>query len=144
MKTPLYGFALLLLYASVGSTFAGEQTGANFELPGRAPGMWRITTISPEIGMQSNEVCIQEGDSVIGARSLDCAPPSVSRVEDQVIVTIACGTGEQREIESLLFTGDFRTWYRAQSRTTSGARRSGYTIDAKFLRSTCTSADRQD
>lgn len=143
MNALLFGSVLLLLYAPVESAVAEELAKANFDLPKRAPGMWRITTISPEIGMQSNDVCIQEGDSVIGARSLGCAPPSVLRAKDQVIVTITCGVGEQREIESLLFTGDFRTWYRAQSRTTLGAQRSGYTINATFLRSTCTGADRQ-
>jgi hypothetical protein len=143
MKARLHGLIILLLTFSVGSAVAGNEPVANSDLPKRAPGMWRITTISPEIGMQSNEICIEDGDSVIGPRAHDCTPPSVSRAEDQVIVTIECGTGEQREIGSLLFTGDFRTWYRAQSRTTSGARRSGYTIDAKFLKPICTIPDRQ-
>lgn len=143
MRLPLSGFVFLLLLACAGAPLAQEMAstslalGRTTELPRRAPGVWLITTISPDIGMQRNEVCIGEDDSVIGPQSRDCAPPSVSRADDQVIVTIECGVGARREVESLLFTGDFRTWYRAQSRITSGASRSGYTIDAKFLKPGC-------
>lgn len=138
MKALLSGFLFPLLFVYPESAAGSDTSKLTSELPKRVPGIWRITTISPEIGMQSNEVCTQDSDSVIGPRGRDCAPPSVSRIDDQVIVTIECGAGEQREVESLLFTGDFQTWYRAQSRTTAGARRSGYTIDAKFLTPTCT------
>lgn len=87
--------------------------------------------------MQTNDVCIGEDDSIVGPRASGCAKPSVTRVQDQVIVTIECVAGDKREVESFLFTGDFQSWYRAQSRITSGARRSGFTIDAKFLRPNC-------
>jgi hypothetical protein len=140
MKALSSGFAYLFLAGLAFAQKAGPVSpapSANAELPKRAPGLWRITTISPEIGMQTNEVCIENGDSLIGPQARGCAPPAISRVEDQLIVTIECGSGEGRDVESLLFTGDFTTWYRAQSRTTSGARRSGYTIDAKFLKPNC-------
>lgn len=87
--------------------------------------------------MQTNDVCIGEDDSIVGPRASGCAKPSVTRAQDQVIVTIECVAGDKREVESFLFTGDFQSWYRAQSRITSGARRSGFTIDAKFLRPNC-------
>jgi hypothetical protein len=135
-STPLRAGFLLLLSWTAGAE-AQDATPTTVGVPRRRPGVWRITTISPEIGMQRADVCIEEGDSIIGPRARDCAPPSVSRVEDQVIITIECGAGERREVESLLFTGDFTGWYRAQSRTTSGARRSGVTIDARFLRPIC-------
>lgn len=106
------------------------------ELPRRAPGLWRITTVSPDVGMQTHEVCIAEGDSIIGPQPEDCAQPSVARTGDQVIVTIECGAGDKRSVESLLITGDFKSWYRAQSKISSSIIHSGFSIDAKFVR-TC-------
>jgi hypothetical protein len=109
------------------------------DLPRRKPGLWRLSTVSPDIGMRTNDVCIEAGDSIIGDDKGLCARPTVTRAGDQVIVTLECGAGDQREIKSLLFTGDFQSWYRAQSRTTVAARRSGFTIEAKFLGETCAS-----
>ncbi|GLI95609.1 DUF3617 domain-containing protein [Methylocystis echinoides] len=112
------------------------------ELPQRAPGSWRITTISPETGTQTNEVCIEKGDNILGAQSGDCSRPKVARAADQTIVTIECGAGDNREINSMLFTGDFQTWYRAQVKITrvgpdSQERHAGLTIDARFLAPGC-------
>jgi hypothetical protein len=123
----------------VGIVLARETAfaDASSELPKRAPGLWRITTISPEVGMQSHDVCIGEGDSIIGDQLADCAQPSVTRAGDQVIVTIECGVGDRRDIKSLLITGDFESWYRAQSKVTSGPRRSSFTIDARLLSMNC-------
>ena len=87
--------------------------------------------------MQTHDVCIAEGDSIVGAQAANCALPSVARAGDQVIVTIECGAGDRRSVESLLFTGDFKSWYRAQSKITSGAHRSGLTIDAQLLSVKC-------
>jgi len=120
---------------------AGERSPArasDFDLPKRRPGLWRISTISPEIGLQTNDVCIEKGDSIIGAQEESCAKPSVTQANDQIIVTFECGATESREITSLLFTGDFQNWYRAQSKTTAKAKRAGFTIDAKFLSERCT------
>jgi hypothetical protein len=111
---------------------------ADAELPKRRPGLWRISTISPEVGLQSNDVCIEEGDSIIGAHDESCTKPSVTHANDQIIVTFECGPKESREVKSLLFTGDFHSWYRAQSRATAKGSRSGFTIDAKFLSERCT------
>lgn len=139
LKSPLLSLSLLALVVSLpGSAEEAPPTGAaQAELPRRAPGLWRITTVSPEIGMQTNDVCITEGDSIIGPRARGCAQPSVSRSGDQVIVTLECVAGGRREVESFLFTGDFKSWYRAQSKMSSGAIRSGFTIDAKLLRMSC-------
>ncbi|WP_330085029.1 DUF3617 domain-containing protein [Methylocystis iwaonis] len=139
LKSPLLSPSLFALVMSL-SVSAGEAqpTGATqTELPTRAPGLWRITTVSPEIGMQTNDVCITAGDSIIGPRASGCARPSVSRAGDQVIVTVECVAAGRREVESFLFTGDFKSWYRAQSKMSSGAIRSGFTIDAKLLRKSC-------
>lgn len=121
------------------SASRGEQS---IELPQRSTGLWRITTISPDVGTQTNEVCIEKGDSIVGGQSGDCSGPSVTRIGDQMIVNVECGAGDKREITSMLFTGDFQTWYRAQVRITSVGpraqkRHSGLTIDARFLASAC-------
>lgn len=83
--------------------------------------------------MQSHDVCVAEGDSIIGPQAADCAQPLVARAGDQVIVTIECGAGDRRSVESLLFTGDFKSWYRAQSKISSSDMHSGFSIDGRFL-----------
>lgn len=107
------------------------------DLPKRTSGLWRIMTVSADVGMQTNEVCITDADSIIGPQGTDCAKPSIRNARDQVIVTIECGEPDRRSVESLLFTGDFKSWYRAQSKMTSGAVRGGFTIDAKFIKPDC-------
>lgn len=139
---------LALALSTIGGGAPAASGEASAELPHRTSGLWRITTISPEVGMQMNEVCIGEGDSIIGPQDSRCATPSVTRTMDQVVVTIECGAGDRREVTSLLFTGDFRSWYRAQSKITyvgplSDERRSGLTIDARFLGANC-NAGRSD
>ncbi len=126
-----------LLSLSLFALVMGLSVAAEEAPPTRAPGLWRITTVSPEIGMQTNDVCIAEGDSIIGPRASGCAQPAIKRAGDQVIVTVECVAGGRREVESFLFTGDFKSWYRAQSKMSSGATRFGFTIDAKFLRASC-------
>jgi hypothetical protein len=116
---------------------ASSATAADDEPPKRRPGLWRITTISPDIGMRINEVCIEAGDSIIGALDGNCAKPSVAHAKDQTIVSIECGSKDSREITSLLFTGDFQSWYRAQARMSAKGAHKGFTIDAKFLSERC-------
>lgn len=127
----------LVLALSLFARAAAPAIAAEDELPKRRPGLWRISTISPEVGLQTNDVCIEEGDSIIGAQDESCTKPSVTRANDQIIVTIECGPKDSREVVSLLFTGDFQNWYRAQSRMTAKGNRSGFTIDAKFLSERC-------
>lgn len=125
-------FSLSLIAGAASSAAAAED-----ELPKRRSGLWRISTISPEVGMQTNDVCIEENDSVIGAQDESCTKPSVTRATDQIIVTIECGPKDSRDVTSLLFTGDFRNWYRAQSRMTAKGARTGFTIEAKYLSERC-------
>ncbi|MBY6241643.1 DUF3617 family protein [Methylosinus sp. Sm6] len=132
--------ATLSLAASVGAQPA--QTSGS-DLPRRRPGSWRISTLSPEIGLQAHEVCIAAGDGLVGPVEENCAKPVVESANDQWIVTISCGRAGGREVTSLLFTGDFTSWYRAQAKTTftradgTAAPGSGFTIDAKFLGPDC-------
>ncbi|WP_400765846.1 DUF3617 domain-containing protein [Methylosinus sporium] len=114
------------------------------DLPQRRPGLWRIKTISPEVGLQSHDVCIEASDGLLGAPQDNCTKPMVESAQGgEVIVTFSCDLHGAREVTSLLFTGDFSSWYRAQSKTTltqkSGVtrERSGFTIDAKFLQPDC-------
>jgi hypothetical protein len=133
------GFALFIAQAFVGSGVARSETrAAGGELPKRAPGLWKITTISPKIGMHVGEACVEEGDSIIGTLEEGCRT-DVTRASDQVIVTITCEKDRGREVTSILFTGDFQNWYRGQSKTTEivqeggPSRHSGFTIEARRL-----------
>ncbi|WP_036285488.1 DUF3617 family protein [Methylocystis sp. ATCC 49242] len=139
MKSPSWIRVLIPVIALAGAALARDSAfaDASSELPKRERGLWRITTVSPEVGMHTHNVCIAEGDSIIGNQAADCSQPSVKRAGDQVIVTIECGVGDRRNVESLLFTGDFKSWYRAQSKISSGGKRSGFSIDAKFLGGDC-------
>ncbi len=141
-------FVALLVAAACAGWTAGhaETAGSNApiaDLPKRKPGLWRISTISPEIGMRTHEVCIEESDGIVGAPEENCAKPLVERASDQTIVTIACDRKDGREVTSILFTGDFQDWYRAQSKTSSTSAndgsvlRSGFTIEARRLRDDC-------
>lgn len=114
------------------------------ELPQRRPGLWRISTISPEVGLQTHEVCIDVGDGILGARGANCAKPNVESADGEFVVTFSCNLRDgAREVTSLLFSGDFTSWYRAQSKMTfteaNGKARpgTGFTIDAKFLSPEC-------
>lgn len=135
LRRPTFFDLVIALSLLVGARF--PAIAADDELPKRRPGLWRISTISPEVGLQTNDVCIEEDDSIIGARDESCAKPSVTHANDEIIVTFECGPKDSREVTSLLFTGDFQTRYRAQSRMTAKGARSGFTIDAKFLSERC-------
>lgn len=143
LKKALFAALLLSLTATAGHAEIAAPNPANADLPKRKSGLWRISTISPEIGMQTNEVCIEESDGIVGAPEENCAKPLVERVSDQTIVTIACARKDSHEVTSILFTGDFQDWYRGQSKTSStgangdAVRRSGFTIEARRLRSDC-------
>jgi hypothetical protein len=126
------------------SVIASARSSRADELPQRRPGLWRIKTISPDVGLQSHDVCIEAGDGILGAPQDNCTKPTVESAQGgEVIVTFSCDLHGAREVTSLLLTGDFSSWYRAQSKTTltqkSGAtrERSGFTIDAKFLQPEC-------
>lgn len=113
------------------------------ELPQRRPGVWRISTISPEVGLQTNDVCIETGDSLIGSFAENCAEPIIEAAGGQWIVTLSCGRAGGKDVTSLLFTGDFTSWYRAQAKSTftradgKALPGTGFTIDAKFLGPDC-------
>jgi hypothetical protein len=126
------GLGLALVAGAATATEAGDP-----ELPKRRPGLWRITTISPDAGRQTSEACISETDSIAGPVLAGCAAPTVLHAKDQTVVTIDCSHGPTHDVTSLLFTGDYRNWYRGQARITAGARRAGFTIDAKFLTERC-------
>ncbi|QGM46016.1 DUF3617 domain-containing protein [Methylocystis heyeri] len=124
--------------------FAEAEVASRGALPARRPGLWRISTVSAVGGLQVGETCVGLQDSIIGPQGSDCAKPEITRADDQIVVTVACGSGAERIASSLLFTGDFATWYRAQGKIATGDRtandadlRTGFTIDAMFLRPDC-------
>ena len=115
--------ALLLAAACAGSTAGHAETAASTspiaDLPKRKPGLWRISTTSPEFGMRTHEVCIRESDGIIGAPDENCAKPLVERASHQIIATITRDRKDGREVTGILFTGDFQDWCRAQSKMSS-------------------------
>jgi len=112
-------------------------------LPLRKSGLWRISTLSPAVGLQVGEACVGPNDSIIGDADTGCAKPGVTRAGEQIVVTVVCAADGRRVTSSLLLTGDFTTWYRAQGKITSAGEdpsadvHSGFTIDAKYLRPDC-------
>lgn len=116
-------------------------------LPIRRPGLWRISTLSPELGLHVGETCVGADDSIIGDADASCPKPKITRSGDQVVVTVVCDAEGRRLTSSLLFTGDFATWYRAQGKITrenpvQGAEaRTGFTIDATYLHADCGRSD---
>ena len=128
----------------VGSAAPSEEQDR--DLPTRRPGLWRISTLSITTGLQVIETCVQAGDSIIGDVRAGCAKPQVARAENEAIVTIICEADGQSDVTSLLLTGDYSSWYRAQGKITSRSQvssaeiHSGFTIDAKYLGSKCEAA----
>jgi hypothetical protein len=127
-----------------GDAFAQATVAPSEALPVRRPGLWRISTVSAAVGLHVGETCVGPQDSVIGPQGSDCSKPEITRAADQTVVTIACGSGSRRIVSSLSFNGDFVTWYRAQGKITEGDHagdgaelRTGFTIDAEFLRPDC-------
>ena len=103
---------------------ASLETQAD-DLPTRHEGLWRISTLSADAGLQVSEACVRAGDSIIGEIRQGCSKPQVTRHGDQTIVTIVCEEESQNNVTSLLFTGDYVAWYRAQGKITSRDRMSG-------------------
>jgi len=122
---------------------AKPSSDVSDSLPVRRAGLWRISTLSAATGLHVSETCLQPEDSIVGEKDPACGDPRVIREGDQVVVTITCEESGRRVVRSLLFTGDFTTWYRAQGKITSKGStpgsevHSGFAIDAKFLRSDC-------
>jgi hypothetical protein len=119
-------------------------------LPTRRAGLWRISTLSAAAGLHFAATCLRPGDSIVGEKDPACGDPRVDREGDQVVVTISCEESGQHVVRSLLFTGDFTTWYRAQGKITSrgptnGSEfHSGFTIDSSFVRSDCGELGRRE
>jgi len=91
--------------------------------------------------MQATNACIGSEDSLIGDFASGCEKPAISRHEDQTIVSISCSGRFGKATTSLLFTGDYTTWYKAQAKTTSKdagfEKRSGFTIEGKYAGTDC-------
>ncbi|SFK74137.1 hypothetical protein SAMN05444581_11754 [Methylocapsa palsarum] len=101
--------------------------------------------LSAAIGLNVSEACIGPDDRIIG-EDPSCAKPEVTKNGDRIVVTFICEAKEGRVTNSLLFTGDFTTWYRAQGKITmDGQERrsdlhSGFTVDATYIRPDCADA----
>ena len=137
----LFGQSCVL--SPIGLAHAEASVESSGSLPVRRSGLWRISTLSAAVGLQVSEACIGPKDSIIGDDTIGCLKPEITRAGEQTVVTVVCASDGRRVISSLLFTGDFTTWYRAQGKITSESAdrnaqaHSGFTIEAKFLQPDC-------
>lgn len=134
--------------ATVCSVVLAESAALAAEtMPVRQPGYWHIRTISESFGTREGDVCITASDPLLPDQpQAVCKPLRVERGGQEVIVTQECEEGGERRVTSILFTGDFQTWYRGQSRlSTRPANQQGipvtvgFTIDANRIGGTCPS-----
>jgi hypothetical protein len=121
---------------------AHAQTPNDTALPKRKPGLWKISTISSEFGMQTNTSCISADDSIIGPTPKHCPKPQIKSTQTDLIVTFDCPAINGREVTSMIFSGDYSSKYRSQSKITyfgnnSEMHMTGFTIEAQFIADNC-------
>ncbi len=91
--------------------------------------------------MQTTEACIEPQDNLLGNFASGCEKTRDLAYEDQIIASITCRGRFGTEITSLLLTGDYRSWYKAQAKSTTKdngfERHSGFTIEGKFIGENC-------
>lgn len=135
--------------AVVPSTHAHAETAPQTTtMPVRKAGLWHIRTIAESFGTREIDACISPEDAIVpGPEGFKCAPARVKSGGQETIVTLECTKGAEHQVTSVLFTGDFATWYRGQSKltiTTDGGGNIpdtvGFTIYAQYVREKCDAA----
>lgn len=121
---------------------ACSAQAATAEVPARKAGLWHIRTISDAFGTREIDACVTAADPLIPASpGATCQPARVASTASETIVTLECSVGEDRQVTSILFTGDFETWYRGQAKMTISKSAApqvatttlGFNIDANFI-----------
>jgi hypothetical protein len=136
--------SLVLIFALLAQNIHIEPSHASDSdtLPKRAIGLWRISTITPEVGMNTNQVCITDDDSIIGTQPIKCTKPDIKRSGEDILVTFECPAHEGKEVTSMFFSGNYNSKYRAQSKITyigknNEMHMTGFTIQAELLKNDC-------
>lgn len=109
------GFAIVCAYP----LFSAPCFADIAELPIRKAGAWEITTVAEHFGMKRFTTCITPTDPIVlGAGDKECLSPDVTKTGNDVIVNVMCKRANGTEFTSMLFAGDFSSWYRATSKMT--------------------------
>ncbi len=109
------------------------------QLPVRKPGAWEITTVAENFGMKRYTTCIGPNDSIIlGSGDKECVTPDVNRTGNDIIINVTCKRSSGTEFTSMLFAGDYTSWYRATSKLTftypdGHESHTGLSITAKYV-----------
>lgn len=108
-------------------------------LPVRKPGLWAITTVADNFGMQQFQTCINAGDAIVpGIGDEHCDTPEIKSANSEAIVNVTCHMKGGAQYTSSLLSGDFQKWYRATSKITfkfadGRESRDGVQITAKYV-----------
>lgn len=129
------GFGVALL--ATAAAHAATDT-----VPQRKPGYWEITTVAPVSGMTKIKVCVGEKDDIVRPDGSDCTEPTLTPLNEGVIIDVVCATEQGKQTISTAFTGDFETRYHAILKTTfdpplGAIRNMGVNIDGKYLGPDC-------
>jgi len=121
---------------------AALQAPAAEEIPKRKPGLWEITTVAPVTGMTTIKTCVGEDDDIVTPDSGDCTKPTVTPLNEGIIVNVVCTSKDGKQTISTTFTGDFQTRYHAILKTTfdppiGAISHMGVNIDGKYLGPDC-------
>lgn len=144
--------ALFPSLVAAGATAAEPAPKPSQELPQRKPGLWHFRTIAESFGTREIDSCIADGDALLPTPAgATCAPLKIRRGKQEIIITQECKiSADETQTTSILFTGDFQSWYRGQSKITvtkpnmpRPIETVGFTLDAKYLSETCPTEEKK-
>ncbi len=135
-----HGIAAVAL--CVAALSAPALLAAPSEVPRRKPGYWEITTVAPVSGMTKSKVCIGADDDIVTPSGGDCTKPTITPLNEGMIVDLICTSKEGTQKISTTFTGDFDTRYHAIMKTSfdppiGAISHMGVNIDGRFLGPDC-------
>jgi hypothetical protein len=140
--TAIFSASLVIAVFGAGALQAADKV----EVPKRKPGLWEIVTVAPVSGMTKNKICVGEDDNmVVPENAGDCSEPTVTLLNEGLIVDVVCTSKQGKQTISTSFTGDFDTRYHATLKTTfdppiGGIPHMGVKLDGKYLGPDCAAA----
>ena len=139
-------FSIAAAALCIASLAASAVLAATLEIPKRKLGYWEITTVAPVSGMTKINVCVGPDDDIVTPEGGECSKPTVTPLNEGMIVNVVCTSKEGKQIISTTFTGDFATRYHAILKTTfdppiGAISHMGVNIDAKYHGPDCKAAE---
>jgi hypothetical protein len=134
----------IFIAASIG---AAPLLAATEDVPKRKPGYWEIVTVAPVSGMTTSRVCVGEDDDMVTPSQGGCGKPTVTLLNEGLIVDVLCTSEQGSQSISTAFTGDFNTRYHATLKTSfdppiGGIPHMGAKIDGRYLGPDCPAEER--